>query len=118
MAAAIPFYSIFELISVSQAVHRGGNAAAAGDEVAVVAGVDRHDGGGAEEAAEVDQVADLFAGGGDDADGCCFAVDDADGGFVGDDGGNGLPWGVAGNGDHIEADGTDAGHRFKLFDGQ
>ena len=39
-----------------------------------------------------------------------------DGHLVGDDAGDGLDGGVAGNGDHIEADRADAGHGLKLLE--
>ena len=45
-------------------------------------------------------------------------VDHADGHFVGDEAGNGAGRGVAGNGDHVQAHGADAGHGFQLFQAQ
>ena len=52
----------FALLSVFQAVQRGGDAPAAGDEVGRAAAVDRHDRRAAEQAAERHRVAHLFAG--------------------------------------------------------
>ncbi len=45
-------------------------------------------------------------------------VDHADGDLVGDERGEGLGVGVAGDGDHVEADRADGGHRFELRQGE
>ena len=55
------------------------------DEVRARARLDRHDWRVTEQAAEFDAFAHAFARYGDDAHGGGFAVDHADGGFVGDD---------------------------------
>ena len=47
-----------------------------------------------------------------------FVVDHADRHLVGDDGRNRFRRGVAGNGDHIESDGTNARHGFQLLQNQ
>ena len=82
--------------SVLQALQRGGDTAAAADELVTASGMKRHDGRFAQQAAELDPVAHALADGGDKAAGGRFVVDDANGGFVGDDGGNRLGGGVAG----------------------
>ena len=51
----------FALLSVFQAVQRGGDAPAAGDELRRAAAVDRHDRRAAEQPAELDRVAHLLA---------------------------------------------------------
>src|ERR1051326_2632827 len=54
---------------ISQRMNRRGDATAAADEGVGRELVDGHDRRGAEEAAELDRVADIFAGDGDDAHG-------------------------------------------------
>ena len=104
--------------SVFQALERGGDAAAPADEGGGADLADLHDGAATEETAEFQLLAGLFADGGDDPDGGGLGVDHADGCFVGDDGGNGLRRGVAGDDDHVETHGADGGHGFQLLNGQ
>ncbi len=66
------------------------------------------------EAAEEGAVASTFAGDGNDPHGGRLVVDHADGDLVGDQGGEGLGIGLAGNGDHIQADRADGGHGLEL----
>ena len=89
---------------------------AAGDEGSRAAGIDRHDRRGAEQPAEVHAVADRLSGRGNDAHGGRLVVHHADGRLVRDDGGERLGGRVAGDGDHVEPDGADAGHRLELLD--
>ena len=79
-------------------------------------GVHRHDGRTAEQAAVLDAVAHALADGGNHADGRGLVVDDADGHLVGDDAGDGLDRGVAGDGDHVQANGAHAGHGLELLE--
>ena len=81
-------------------------------------GVHGHDRRIAEQAAEVQLVADLLADCGDDAHGGGLVVDHADGALVGDDAEDGLDRRVAGNGDHVQADAADAGHGLELLQAQ
>jgi Zn-dependent protease len=98
--------------SITQRVDGGGNAAAVPHELGRGPGVaDFHHGHRAEQAAEVDDLAGLGPGNGNQAAGGGFAGDHADGHFVGDDGGNGFGGRIAWNGDHVESHRTDAGHR-------
>ncbi len=76
------------------------------------------DGAAAEESAEVDGIADFGVGEGDDADAGGFAAGDADSGFVEDDAGYCVGCGVAGQQNHIEADGADCCHGFEFFEGE
>ena len=65
-------FSAFTIIAgrlIPQAVQRGGDAAAAGDELLRRALMEGHDGGAAQKAAEVDPVAHGLAPGGDQAGG-------------------------------------------------
>ena len=71
----------------------------------------RHDGRGAKKTSHLDHVAHRLAFDRDDTDGGCFAVDHTDGRFVGDDGRNRVGRGLTRDGDHVEADRADAGHR-------
>ena len=105
-------------LSVPQRVQRGGDSAAAGDKLRRALAVYRHDGRTAQQTAEVHPVADLFPDGGDQANGGGFVVDHADGGFVGNDGGEGFRRRVPGHRDHVEAHGADTGHGLQLVDGQ
>ena len=66
------------------------------------------------EAAEDGAVASTFAGDGNDPHGGRLVVDHADGDLVGDQGGEGRGIGLAGNGDHIQADRADGGHGLEL----
>ena len=77
--------------------------------------MDGHDGGGAQQAAEFHRIPHHLAGGGDEADGGGLGVDHADGGLVGDDGGEGGGGGVAGDGDHVQANGAHTGHGLQLI---
>ena len=72
----------------------------------------RHDGRVAQQTAKLYAVAHLSARYGDDAHGHGFVVDHADGRFIRDDGRDGFGRGIAGDGDHIQADGAHAGHGF------
>ena len=78
----------------------------------------RHDGRVAQQTAKLYAVAHLSARYGDDAHGHGFVVDHADGRFIRDDGRDGFGRGIAGDGDHIQADGAHAGHGFQLVQRQ
>ena len=71
---------------------------------------------GAEQAAVDDLVALLLADDGDKPRGGRFIVDDADGDFIRNDGGDRLRAGAARYGDHIQSDGTDRGHGLELVE--
>ena len=102
--------------SIPQRLERGGDAAAEADERRAGAGVaDLDDGHRAEQAAEIDHVAGLRARHGDQPGGGGLVVDHADGHLVGDDRGDRLGGRVAGDGDHVQPDRADAGHRFELL---
>ena len=78
--------------------------------------IDGHDGRAAEQSTVVHALTQALADGRDDTDGRGLIVDDTDGHLVGDDAGDGLDGGVAGNGDHVEADRADTGHGLKLLE--
>ena len=80
--------------------------------------MDGHQGRAAQQAAHLHGVAHVRALHGDDADGGGLAVDHAHGGLVGDDGGDRLRRGTAGNGDHVQTHRAHAGHSLQLVDGQ
>ena len=101
---------------VLERVNRCRNTAATGHEGLAAGLVDRHDGCVTHEAAEVRHLADTLARHGDHAHGGGLLIDHADGGFVGDQAGDGGSSGIARNGNHVEADGAHAGHGLKLFD--
>jgi Zn-dependent protease len=104
------------IVLVPQRLDGGGDAAAEVDEgLAGAAVADFHDGRRAEQAAEVDHVARLRPRHGNQPHGRRLVVHHADGHLVGDDGGDGFGRGVAGDGDHVQADGADARHGFELF---
>jgi Zn-dependent protease len=106
--------SIYVLIP--QGLDGGGDAAAEVHEgLAGAAVADFHDRRGPEQAAEIHPVAGLGPRHGNQPHGGRLVVDHADGHFVGDDGGNGLRRGVAGDGDHVQSDRADAGHRLELL---
>jgi len=115
--ARIQTESLPDLALIDQRLQRRRDAAAARYQPARRPRVDGNDGSAAEQAAKVDPIADALTDRGDQSDGCCFLVDHADRGFVGDDRGDRFRRRVAGNGDHIEADRTDRGHRLELVDG-
>jgi Zn-dependent protease len=101
---------------IPQRLDGGGDAAAEVDERVAGAGIaDFHDGRGAEQAAEINHVARLRPRHGDQPHGRRLVVHHADGHLVGDDGGDGFRGGVAGNGDHVEADRADARHGLELL---
>ena len=77
-------------------------------------GIYRHHWRSSQQAAEFGPVAGFFPGDGNNPHGGGFVVDHADGHFIGDDGGEGSGAGVAGKGDHVEADGADGCHRFEF----
>lgn len=104
--------------SILEAVYGGWYASSAVNETLGGEGVDWHDGGMSEEAAELDCVAYGLADDGDDAHGCCLLVDHADGALVGYDAGDGGGGGVAGYGYHVKAYGADAGHGFEFLYGE
>ena len=81
-------------------------------------GVDRHDGGIAQESAKVDLVANLFADGRDDAHGCSLLVDHTYGCLVGNDAGNGGRRCVAGDSYHVETYRADTRHSLELLYGK
>jgi Zn-dependent protease len=101
---------------VPQRLDGGGDAAAEMHEgLAGPAVADLHDRGGPEQAAEIHALAGFRPGHGDQPHGGRLVVDHADGHFVGDDRGDGLRRGVAGDGDHVQPDRADAGHRLEFF---
>ena len=103
---------------VLERVNRCRNTAASGYESFAAGLVDRHDGRVAHEAAEVRHFADAFARHGDHAHGSGLLIDHADGGFVGDQAGDGGSRGIARNGDHVKTHRAYAGHGLKLLEGQ
>src|SRR2546423_9346148 len=108
--------AVHSFTSVSQRVNRRGDATAAAYEGVGGEFVDGHDGGRAEEAAELDRVADIFSRHGDDAHRGRLVVRHADGHLVGDDGGDGLSRRRAGHGHHVNAYGADARPRFQFVE--
>ena len=88
---------------------------APGNEIVAFVGIDRNDGGIAQQAAEFHPVPGLSAGCGNDTHSGGFLVDHADGRLVGDDAGDGGGAGVPGDRDHVKAHGTDAGHGFQFL---
>ena len=103
-------------VLVPQGLDGGGDAAAEVYEgFAGAAIADFHDRRGPEQAAEIDPVARLGPRHGYQPHGGRLVVDHADGHFVGNDGGDGLGRGVAGDGDHVQADRADAGHGFEFL---
>lgn len=78
--------------------------------------VDRHNRGVTEQAAELDGIADLLARDRDYPDGGGLVVDHPNGGLVGDHCTDSLRWGITGDGDHVETDRANRGHRLKLGD--
>jgi Zn-dependent protease len=101
---------------IPQRLDGGGDAAAEVYEgLAGAAVADFDDRRGAEQSAEIDHVARLGPGHGNQPHGGRLVVHHADGHLVGDDGGDGLRRGVAGDGDHVQADRADAGHRLELL---
>ena len=103
---------------VLERVNRCRNTAASGYESFAAGLVDRHDGRVAHEAAEVRHFADALARHRNHAHGSGLLIDHADGGFVGDQAGDGGSRGIARNGDHVEAHRAYAGHGLKLLEGQ
>ena len=101
---------------VLQRVQRRREASTAMGKHGAGVGVHRHDGRTAEQAAVLDAVTHALADGGNHADGRGLVVDDADGHLVGDDAGDGLDRGVAGDGDHVQANGAHAGHGLELLE--
>ena len=86
---------------VLQRVQRRWEASTAMGKHGAGVGVHRHDGCTAKQAAVLDAVAHALADSRNHADGRGLVVDDADGHLVGDDAGDGLDRGVAGDGDHV-----------------
>jgi hypothetical protein len=77
--------------------------------------MDGHDGGRAEQAAELYHLAYIHAGHGDDANGCRLVIHDTDGHLVRYDGRDGFRARGAGHGHHVYPYGADAGPRLKLI---
>ena len=102
---------------VAETVNRRRNTTAAGDERLRAGGVGGHDGCATEQATEFDHVAYAQADRRDDADRGGLVVHHADCCLVGNHCGEGGGGGVAGNRDHVQADGADGGHGFELVQG-
>ena len=96
----------------------GRDAAAPGDEVRAGIGVYGLHRRGAEQPAELHRVPDLHARSRDQAHRRRLLVYHADGRLVRDDGGDGRGGGIAGDRDHVQSHGADAGHGFQLIQAQ
>ena len=90
-------YNLLNDSLIFQCLHRCGDAAAAVDHNGGAVLADGHDGGVAQQAAKVQNIAGLVANGGDHAHSGGLAVDHADGGFVGDESADDGRGGVAGD---------------------
>ena len=71
-----------------------------------------------QKAAEFDRIAHIFARYRDDTDGRRLVVNHTDGSFIGNECRNSRSRRAAGNGNHIQTDGADAGHSFQFFQAQ
>ena len=100
---------------VFQGIQRCGHAAAAMGEYRASMFVYRHDWRISEQASEVELVANLLANSGNKANCGGFVVDHANSAFIDNDAKDGFDAGVSWDGDHVEANGANAGHGFKLF---
>ena len=103
---------------VLERVNRRRDSAATGHEGLAAGLVDRHDGRVAHQAAEVRHFTNALARHRDHTHGGGLLVDHADGGFVGDQAGDGGSRGIARNGDHVKTHRAYAGHGLKLLEGQ
>ena len=103
---------------VFQRLHRGGDAAAAVNHNRGAEPADGHNGGVAQQAAEVQHVTSLVADGGNHADGGGLAVHHADGGLIRNQAADDLGARVAGDDHHVDADRADGRHGLKLFQRQ
>ena len=90
----------YDVFSVLQALQGCRDPAASGNEVLAGLIVDGHDGRTAKQSTHFHAVTNHLVRSGNNADGSGLGVDHTDGGFVGDDGGNGGCGSVAGNDDH------------------
>ena len=99
-------------------MNRSGNTTATGHKGLAAGLVDRHDGRVAHQAAEVRHLAHALARHGDHTHGGGLLIHHADGGFVGDQAGDGGSSGIARNGDHVKTHRAYAGHGLKLLEGQ
>lgn len=106
---------LWQLVLIFEAVDGRRDAAAELDKGFRIAFGHSHNGGFAQQAAEGDFLPHPFAGHWDKTCRRGFVVDNADGHFIGNEGGNGRGGGVAGDGDHIQPYGADAGHGFQFF---
>ena len=111
-------WAVFVLQLVLPCLHRGGDAAAAVDHNRGAELADGHNGGVAQQTAEVQHITGLVADGGNHADGGGLAVHHADGGFIRNQAADDLGRGVTGNDHHINADRADGGHGLELFQRQ
>src|SRR5699024_11029254 len=102
---------------VTEAVHWGRNEATAVDEGIVALSIHRDDRGVAQQATEIHLVTRLRARHRDEASGGGLMVHHADRGLVGNHAGDELSRGIARDGDHVEADGANAGHGLELVHG-
>ena len=92
-----------------------GNSSAAANELLAALAVNGHNRCITEKSAKFNHFALPLTDDGNDANGGRFVVDNANGDLVGNDARAGLGRGITGNGDHIESDRANGGHRLKLF---